>query len=231
MPLPRILEPEEMAGADEAAEYDAMDFGTTDDLFVQRAVELASPRQWIVDTGCWIVDIGCGNAKIPLAIASRAHHANVCAVEMSHEMLAVAVRHRAKADPAARGTLFVRGDAKHLPFAAGSVDFIVSNSLIHHIPDPSLVFREIARVLRNAATRPRILIRDLVRPDNETELRIIAEKYSAGWSPLQRRLYADSLHAALSLDEVRAYAADAGLRGVRVTQITDRHWSLEPQIA
>ena len=221
MPLTRILEPEEMAGADEAAEYDAMDFGSTDDLFVQRAVELARPGQWVVD-------IGCGNAKIPLAIASRTPHARVCGVEMSREMLAVAVRHRAKADAAARSMSFVRGDAKHLPLPTGSVDLIISNSLIHHIPDPSFVFCEVARVLRDAATTPRILIRDLVRPRSETELGAIAEKYSAGWGPLQRRLYADSLRAALSVDEVRAYAADAGLQGVRVEQITDRHWSLEP---
>ena len=224
IPLPRILEPEEMAGADEAAEYDAMDFGTTDDLFVERAVELSHP-------GSWIVDIGCGNAKIPLAISSRAPHATVCAVEMSQEMLAVAVRHRAKADAAAQSMSLVRGDAKQLPFATGSVDFIISNSLIHHIPDPSSVFREIARVLKNSGSAPRILIRDLVRPEDETELRSLAEKYSAGWSPLQRRLYVDSLHAALSLEEVRAYAADAGLHGVHVQQITDRHWSLESQTA
>ena len=224
VPLLRILEPEEMAGADEAAEYDAMDFGTTDDLFVERAVALAR-------AGCRIVDIGCGNAKIPLAIASRAPHANICAVEMSQEMLAVAVRHRAKADAPAQRMSFVRGDAKQLPFATGAVDFIISNSLIHHIPDPGSVFSEIARVLKNSGSAPCILIRDLVRPNDETELRALAEKYSAGWSPLQRRLYVDSLHAALSLEEVRAYAADAGLRSVHVQQITDRHWSLESQTA
>src|ERR1019366_6344247 len=133
-------------------------------------------------------------------------------------MLAVAVRHRAKADAAAQGMSFVRGDAKQLPFATGSVDLILSNSWVHHIPDPSCVFREIARVLKDAATAPRILIRDLVRPQSDTELEAIVEKYSAAWSPLQRRLYADSLRAALSVDEVRGYAADAGFQGVRVEQ-------------
>ena len=148
---------------------------------------------------------------------------------MSSEMLAVAVRHRAKAVDAARRVVFIRGDAKSLPLASGSVSLVVSNSLIHHIPDPRFVFREIARIVKWADSRPRILIRDLVRPQSETDLAAIAEKYSAGWSPLQRRLYMDSLRAALSLDEVRDYAAGAGLRGVRVEQITDRHWSLEPE--
>jgi ubiquinone/menaquinone biosynthesis C-methylase UbiE len=222
MPLSRVLEPEEMAGADEAAEYDAMDFGSTDESFAHRAAELARP-------GGWMVDIGCGNAKIPLATAAVAPHSRICAVEMSSEMLAVAVRHRAQAADAARQVMFVRGDAKRLPFATGSVRLVVSNSLIHHIPDPSCVFREVARIVNAAQIQPRILIRDLVRPDSEADLRTLAEKYASGWSPLQRRLYVDSLRAALSLDEVRTYAADAGLRGVRVEQITDRHWSLEPE--
>jgi ubiquinone/menaquinone biosynthesis C-methylase UbiE len=230
MPLARVLEPEEMAGAEEAAEYDRMDFGATDQAFAGRAAELARP-------GGWIVDIGCGNAKIPLEIARLAPQSPVCAVEMSQEMLAVAAGNRAKAGDAARRVVFVRGDAKHLPLAAGSVSLVVSNSLIHHIPDPALVFQEVARVIRIRNQRDRslqpahggarVLIRDLVRPDTEADLAALADKYSSGWSRLQRRLYVDSLRAALSLEEVREYAAGAGLNGVRVEQITDRHWSLE----
>jgi ubiquinone/menaquinone biosynthesis C-methylase UbiE len=220
MALPRVLEPEEMAGADEAAEYDAMDFSATDEMFARRAAELARPQTWIVD-------VGCGNAKIPLSIASLAPASPVCAVEMSSEMLAVAVRNRSNGDTAARKTAFLRGDAKRLPFASGSVGLVISNSLIHHIPDPARVFTEIARIVDGPQNQPRILIRDLLRPESEARLAEIAEKYSSGWSPLQRRLYTDSLHAALSLEEVRAYASGAGLRGIRIEQITDRHWTLE----
>ncbi|HEV2199059.1 MAG TPA: class I SAM-dependent methyltransferase [Bryobacteraceae bacterium] len=222
MPLARVLEPEEMDRPDEAAEYDQMDFSATDQLFAGRAAELARP-------GGWIVDIGCGNAKIPLAIANLAPASPVCAVEMSGAMLAVAVRNRTKARDAARGVQFVRGDAKNLPFAAGSVSLVTSNSLIHHVPDPRDVFREIARIVNSAPSQPRVLVRDLVRPHSEADLSALVEKYSAGWSRPQRRLYEDSLHAALSLEEVRECAATAGLRGVRVEQITDRHWSLEPE--
>jgi hypothetical protein len=49
-----------MSGAEEAGEYDAMDFSETDRLFAERAAEPAGGAKWIVD-------IGAGNAKIPLA--------------------------------------------------------------------------------------------------------------------------------------------------------------------
>jgi 2-polyprenyl-3-methyl-5-hydroxy-6-metoxy-1,4-benzoquinol methylase len=101
---------------------------------------------------------------------------------------------------------------------------ITSNSLIHHIPDPRAVFEEIARIARPRAP---ILIRDLIRPDSAQALDHLVEAHAAPWSPLQRTLFADSLHAALTLAEVREMLNQCGLADVKVTQITDRHWSAE----
>ena len=101
---------------------------------------------------------------------------------------------------------------------------ITSNSLVHHIPDPRAVFLEIARIARPGAP---ILIRDLVRPENEPALEQLLEAHAAQWSPLQRTLFSDSLHAALTLEEVRELLDDCGLSDVKVTQVSDRHWSAE----
>jgi ubiquinone/menaquinone biosynthesis C-methylase UbiE len=216
MALTRILEPEVMSGADEAAEYDDMDFSSTDALFAGRAAALARP-------GTWIVDLGCGNAKIPLAIAARVAN-RICAVEMSWEMLAVGARNRGRAGVDPRRFAFVSGDVKRLPLADASAGLVVSNSLMHHIADPRDAFREAARL---AGPSGAILIRDLVRPDDEATLERLVATYAGESSPLQRKLFADSLRAALSLDEVRVCLADCGMSGVEVTQITDRHWSAE----
>src|SRR5713226_8820396 len=114
MPIPRVLEPEVMAGAEEAGEYDEMDFSATDQLFAERAAELARGAKVIVD-------IGCGNAKIPLAMCTLLPAAaNVCAVEMSAEMLAVAARNRTREGVSPNRMQLVTGDAKRLPFAEAS---------------------------------------------------------------------------------------------------------------
>jgi len=222
MPLPRVLEPEIMSSAEEAGEYDAMDFSATDQLFAERAAELARGARWIFD-------IGSGNAKIPLAMAALVTDpARICAIEMSAEMLAAGVRNRLHAGAVAHRLLFLRADAKRLPLPNGCADLVTSNSLVHHIPDPQAVFREVARIVRPAG---RILIRDLVRPESEEELAHLAGKHAFGSSPLQRRLLSDSLRAALTLAEVRDSLGECGLAGVSVTKITDRHWSAERILA
>ena len=218
MPLPRVLEPEIMSSAEEAGEYDAMDFSATDQLFAERAAELARGTRWVFD-------IGSGNAKIPLAIGALVPApACICAVEMSAEMLAAGVRNRARAGAASRRLLFLRADAKRLPLPDACVGLVTSNSLVHHIPDPRGVFREVARILRPGGS---ILIRDLVRPESEEELAHLVGLHAAGSTELQRRLFSDSLRAALTPSEVRNMLGECGLAGVSVTKITDRHWSAE----
>jgi len=218
MPLPRVLEPEIMSSAEEAGEYDAMDFSATDQLFAERAAELARGA-------LWIFDIGSGNAKIPLAMAALVTDpACICAIEMSAEMLAAGVRNRLRVGADPRRLTFLRADAKRLPLPDASAELVTSNSLVHHIPDPRAVFREVARIVRPDGN---ILIRDLVRPENEQELAQLVGIHARGSSDLQRRLFSDSLRAALTLSEVRGILAECGLAGVSLTKITDRHWSAE----
>jgi ubiquinone/menaquinone biosynthesis C-methylase UbiE len=222
MPLPRVLEPEVMAGAEEAGEYDGMDFSATDLLFAQRAAQLANGTGRAIGR---IADLGSGNAKIPLAMCPLLPDSTrVCAVEMSAEMLKVAARNRRHDGVSPSRLHLIAGDAKRAPFADGSIEMVTSNSLIHHIPDPRAVFQEIARIARPGAS---ILIRDLIRPANQMALEQLLETHATQWSPLQRALFADSLHAALTVEEVRQMLAQCGLADVEVMQITDRHWSAE----
>jgi ubiquinone/menaquinone biosynthesis C-methylase UbiE len=222
MPLPRVLEPEVMSTAEEAGEYDEMDFSATDLLFAERAAQLVRSATGPIDL---IADLGSGNAKIPLAMCPLLPGATrVCAVEMSPEMLSVAARNRTRDCVSPDRLQLVTADAKQVPFADRSVGMITSNSLVHHIPDPRAVFLEIARIARPGAP---ILIRDLVRPESQQGLEQLLEAHAARWSPLQRTLFSDSLHAALSLEEVKEFLDECGLADVKVTQVTDRHWSAE----
>ena len=54
---------------------------------------------------------------------------------------------------------------------------MISNSIIHHIPDPIAVFLEMVRVVQPGGV---LLVRDLLRPDDEPSLTNLVDLY-ADW--------------------------------------------------
>jgi ubiquinone/menaquinone biosynthesis C-methylase UbiE len=98
----------------------------------------------------------------------------------------------------------------------------MSNSLIHHLRDPDVALAEMCRVTSAGGV---IFVRDLLRPASTRQLEQLVGQYAAGETPVQRGLFAASLHAALSLAEVRAIAQRLPLAG-SVEQTSDRHWTL-----
>jgi len=215
--MPRVLEPEVMEGVAEAEEYDAMDFSEADGRFADAAIALLGER-----TMGRILDVGTGTAKIPLLMLKRRPELSFVAVDASDGMLHVALRNIIAAGFVDQFTLAPM-DAKALPVSDGLFDMVLCNSVVHHVPDPSTIFGEIARVARPGGA---VLVRDLIRPPTQADAWAIVDRVAAGDSPRQRQLFFDSLCAALTLDEVRAFARGAGLTDVTVEQVSDRHWSV-----
>jgi hypothetical protein len=100
----------------------------------------------------------------------------------------------------------------------------VSNSIVHHIPKPLVVFKQIARAAKPTAG---LLIKDLLRPTTIRQWKKLVQTYAGDCNPYQQNLFADSLRAALSLREVQALARQARLQNVTIQQVSDRHWTLE----
>ncbi len=212
--LPRILEPEYMDTAADAADYDSMDHAG-----VNRAFAADYRAAW--DGRSPIIDVGTGTAQIPVEFCRQSAVGDVIAVDAAAEMLTLAGRNIAAAGFAARVTCR-QADAKGMPFAAGSAAAVMSNSIIHHIPDPRRVFREIKRIAAPGAT---IFVRDLLRPKDTDELNGLVQTYAGRENAHQQRMFAESLHAALTLDEVREMIAELGFDPAGVTRTTDRHWT------
>jgi hypothetical protein len=68
-------------------------------------------------------------------------------------------------------------------------------------------------------------VRDLLRPDDEATLNRLVAAYAGDESAHSQQMFRDSLHAALSLDEVRSALAAADLPAGWARQSTDRHWT------
>ena len=214
--MKRILEPEVMDTREEAEAYDAMDFLTVNTAFVERVLELGACEGRFLD-------VGTGPAHIPILLAQRCPQIQMIAIDLSANMLKLGEKHVAEAELAERISL-EQVDAKHLPYPNLFFDGIISNSIIHHLPDPLLAIREISRVSRPGGL---ILIRDLIRPQTPEAAQALVDRYAANDTLYQQKLFYDSLLASLTIPEVEAMLSQFPLHGAVVVQSSDRHWSIE----
>jgi ubiquinone/menaquinone biosynthesis C-methylase UbiE len=214
----RTLEPEVMDTEEEAREYDAMDHGDVNARFCEdllaAIVAPAQPRR--------LLDVGTGTARIPIELATRCSSVVIDAIDLAAHMLALGRINVCRAGFSPRITLHLC-DAKATGFAAASFDAVVSNSIIHHIPEPAGVLAEMWRLLECGGT---LFVRDLLRPDTSEQVRALVDTYAADSTEGQRALFDASLRAALTVDEVRELVAPIGIAPQAVQQTSDRHWTL-----
>jgi ubiquinone/menaquinone biosynthesis C-methylase UbiE len=214
--LPRVLEPEVMDKPEEAREYDAMDHAAVNHKFV-------ADFQAVHGTGRGgeVIDVGTGPGRVPIALCRADRHVRVLGVDLSGPMLDLARRNIAAASLTDRIRL-ARGDAKSLPFPDGRFEAVVSNTIIHHIPDPSGVFEEMVRLVAPGGT---LMVRDLARPADESELDALVALHAGSEPMTARMLLRDSLHAALTLEEARMMVERLGIGPDGVNMTSDRHWT------
>jgi cyclopropane fatty-acyl-phospholipid synthase-like methyltransferase len=212
----RVLEPELMTDPVQAEAYASADFAAVNQAFVDRFralfPDLARGR---------LVDLGCGPADIPIRLCRALPEVTVTGVDGSEAMLAPARRAVAAAGLAGRIEL-VRARLPGLPRIPGGFDGVVSNSLLHHIPEARVFWSEVARLGRAGAP---VLVVDLHRPDTRERARAIVETYAGDDPEVLRRDFFHSLCAAFTTAEVQAQLGAAGLVGLRVETVSDRHWA------
>ncbi len=223
--LDRTLEPEVMDTADEARDYDAMDHAEVNGRFVD---DLLAFRPELTE----VLDVGTGTARIPIELCNRAPKVHVVAIDLAEHMLTVARENIAEAKLGDRIVLEKR-DAKSAGWPDGKFDVTMSNTILHHIPDPSDLLREMWRLTAKGGA---MFVRDLARPRSNTEISALVGKYGgepASGDPnmvasheRQKALFAASLHAGLTLEEIRERVNALGIPASAVTMTSDRHWTL-----
>ena len=123
----------------EAIDYNTMDHSAVNRVFVDDLLR-------VVAVGTRVLDVGTGTALIPLELCGRSKQWRVVAVDLAQAMLDVAAKNvaAAKLEQAIELKLV---DAKRLPFEDGEFAVVMSNSIIHHIPDPADCLKEMVRVV------------------------------------------------------------------------------------
>jgi ubiquinone/menaquinone biosynthesis C-methylase UbiE len=212
--MDRILEPEVMDTWLEATAYDAMDFVGVNTAFAQDAIAL-DPH------AIKVLDIGTGTARIPILMCQQQRQYLVTGVDLARSMLIIGRQNVEAAGLLPQIKLEV-ADCKRMPYPDLEFDLVVSNSLVHHIPEPGCLFAEIRRLVRPGGA---ILIRDLIRPETDASVDELVAKIGGEYDDRQQQLFRDSLKAALTLAEVRELIDRVGLTNMRLTQSSELHWT------
>ena len=212
--LPRVLETEAMDTLAEAVDYDSMDHCEVNRIFVADLLAQAPPPGEILD-------LGTGTALIPIELCRQDSRARLRAVDLSANMLQVARRNLENAGLRDRVVL-EKIDAKQLPYRDGQFAAVMSNSIVHHVPQPRQVLQEVWRVLAPGGLA---FVRDLFRPPDEQTIRRLVDTYAAGANEHQRQMFADSLRAALTVGEMCRLVAELGCPPATVQATSDRHWT------
>jgi SAM-dependent methyltransferase len=204
-----------MDDADQARAYSEADFSESHqrfvDLFVKRfpAWRQAAFR---------VVDLGCGPADVTVRFALAHPRAEVVGVDAAQTMLELG---RARVRVAGLDER-VRLERRRLPdetLDGAGYDAGISNSLLHHLPDPDVLWRTVARSLVPGAP---ILVMDLCRPADDEAVAMLVGRYMADAPAVLARDFRASLRAAYRPDEVRVQIRQAPL-DLEVEQVTDRH--------
>jgi ubiquinone/menaquinone biosynthesis C-methylase UbiE len=201
----------------QARAYAAADFAVPHQRFADELVERFDdlPRR----SDLRVVDLGCGSADVTVRVALAVPGARVLGVDGSAAMLAEGRRRVASAELADRIELRER----LLPdpaLADEPFDAVVSNSLLHHLADPAVLWDAIHQL---AAPGAAVFVMDLRRPETAAEVDALVERYAAGEAELLVRDFHASLHAAYEVGEVQAQLEARGLTWLEVEALGDRH--------
>jgi len=210
----RVPEPELMDDELQAEAYARADFAEPNALFCRSLLDrLPVPER------AHVVDLGCGPADIPVRLARSRPAWVFDVVDGSAAML----RHASELIESAGLSDRIATRCATLPapeLAAAGYDVVISNSLLHHLPDPYVFWKEVIRLARPGAL---LAVMDLMRPASAEAARALVDRYSGDEPEVLRRDFNASLLAAFTPDEVREQLQRYGMEGMTVETISDRH--------
>lgn len=199
--MERIPEPELMDDPEQARAYANADFSEPHQAFVERFAQ-CFPRH----RPQRVLDLGCGAADITIRFARAYPDCELNGVDGAPSMLMLAREAIARAGLEHRIHLSeARLPASALP--RRTFDTLISNSLLHHLHDPQVLWRTVAE---HAAPRAPVFLMDLCRPVSRKQAEQLVVTHAGTEPEVLKRDFFNSLLAAYRPEEITAQLAQAG---------------------
>jgi ubiquinone/menaquinone biosynthesis C-methylase UbiE len=214
--MQRIPEPDLMLDREQARAYASADFSEPHERFIalvgEKLPELSRSGR--------ALDLGCGPGDITCRFARSHSDWSIDALDGSPAMLDLG---RSKVQEAGLSPriefleqILPTGSLPHNDYA-----LILSNSLLHHLSDPAVLWSTVARWLRPSCS---VFVMDLLRPSSRADAQALVEMYAVGEPEVLRTDFLNSLLAAYESSEVEEQLERAGLAGLNLEVISDRHF-------
>jgi cyclopropane fatty-acyl-phospholipid synthase-like methyltransferase len=212
--MDRVLEPELMDDPRQAEAYAQADFEKENQGFVERFRECFP--EFAQGT---VLDLGCGPGDIPIRFAKLYPACQVIGVDASAPMIQFGEQAVQQAGLTDRITLC----CERYEEVAGAriADAAISNSLLHHLPNPLQFWQKLRQLVKPGAP---VLVMDLLRPESPEAAQAIVDQYAANEPDILRRDFHNSLLAAFTEDEIGSQLARMNLTRLLIDIPDDRHW-------
>ena len=214
--MERTPEPELMDSQAQTRAYAEADFSESNSLFVSEFMA-AFPE---LEPRGNLADLGCGPADICIRMAGELKDWQLTGLDAGENMLKRAAAAINTAGMQNRITLRL----SYLPddqLEDRAYDAVISNSLLHHLPDPMTLWHTIARIGRPGAA---VTVMDLSRPETHAQAGVLVDVHANGAPEILREDFYNSLLAAYTPDEIRQQLVQAGLAHLKLEIPSDRHW-------
>jgi cyclopropane fatty-acyl-phospholipid synthase-like methyltransferase len=214
--MKRQPEPELMDSEAQTRAYAEADFDESNSLFTRKFQEYfqEQPAQGA------LADLGCGPGDISIRMAHQYPGWTVTGLDAGVNMLKLA-KQRLLAEGLAERLSFRHSYLPDSSLEHASFDAVISNSLLHHLPQAETLWQSINQLARPGAA---IQVMDLMRPESEAEAERLVEKYTPGAPAILTEDFYNSLLAAYTPQEVSDQLLAAGLDRLKIEIASDRHW-------
>lgn len=134
---------------------------------------------WVFDRfrrepGLAVMELGCGNGYLWRVNANRIPEGwDVTLTDFSEGMLADAARLIGNSAP---GIRYEVADAERIPRGDGTLDMVIANHMLYHVPDRKKALSEIRRVLKKDG----VLYATTMRAEHMAEMRALIAGYRLG---------------------------------------------------
>ena len=212
--MKRIAEPDLMDDKAQAEAYASTDFSEPHDAFVEhfkkRFPEFSKGE---------VLDLGCGTADVIIRFAKAFPETGILGIDGARSMLDIGLqdikKHELDKQITLKQCMLPDRDLSNQGF-----DALISNSLLHHLTDPLIMWEVMDRCAMPGAP---VYAMDLLRPDDPEKAKEFVQIYAADAPLILQEDFYNSLLAAYTAEEIENQLLTVNLDYFNIEVISDRH--------